>query len=348
MGEQASYPKVAQLRSVEEFRTRLRELGLDLPVDEACLTAAAGSPLAEPIEVGGFHLGNRWCIHPMEGWDANSDGSPSEHTLRRWRRFGLSGAKLIWGGEAAAVRLDGRANPNQLTALAQNRSGLAALLAELKAGHREQTGSLDGLLVGLQLTHSGRFSRPNEKTRAEPRIAYHHPLLDEKFEFDPADDSVVWTDAELEELIDEYVAAARVASEVGFQFVGQLGVWDWRTVVLVKRSGPGFCLSRYRYVYQDPSGAWGLWLPVESRLRYFGAFKDEDEAANAANYLGPKWCPAEFRVERVERRAGVITPTRPSARHVAAPTKCPARTRETVIRIEMADGRVEFLKPADL
>lgn len=219
MDEQASYPKVAQLRSVEEFRTRLEQLGLDLPVDETCLTAAAGSPLAEPMEVGGFHLGNRWCIHPMEGWDANSDGSPSEHTLRRWRRFGLSGAKLIWGGEAAAVRLDGRANPHQTTALAQNRSGLAALLAELKAGHREQTGSLDGLLVGLQLTHSGRFSKPNEKTRAEPRIAYHHPLLDEKFQIDPADDSVVWTDAELEELIDDYVAAARVASEVGFQFV---------------------------------------------------------------------------------------------------------------------------------
>ena len=86
MGEQPSYPKVAQLRSVEEFRTRLRELGLDLPVDETCLTATAGSPLATPIEVGGLQVGNRWCIHPMEGWDANRDGSPSEHTLRRWRR----------------------------------------------------------------------------------------------------------------------------------------------------------------------------------------------------------------------------------------------------------------------
>ena len=40
----------------------------------------------------------------MEGWDANRDGSPSAHTLRRWRNFGRSGAKLIWGGEAAAVR----------------------------------------------------------------------------------------------------------------------------------------------------------------------------------------------------------------------------------------------------
>jgi len=219
MGERASYPKIAQLRSVEMLRDRLTQLGLDLPVDESCETAEAGSPLAAPIEIGGFEVTNRWCIHPMEGWDANRDGSPSEHTLRRWRRFGLSGAKLIWGGEAAAVQLSGRANPNQTTALPENRAGLAALLAELQAGHREQTGSLDGLLVGLQLTHSGRFSKPNEKTRSEPRIAYHHPLLDEKFQIDPDDNAVVWTDDELEQLIDDYVAAARLAFEVGYQFV---------------------------------------------------------------------------------------------------------------------------------
>src|SRR5688572_32086945 len=99
----------------------------------------------------------------MEGWDANRDGSPSEHTIRRWRNFGLSGAKLIWGGEAAAVQPDGRANPNQTLATPDNRAGLAALLDALQRAHRERFGTLDGLLVGLQLTHSGRFSRPHGK-----------------------------------------------------------------------------------------------------------------------------------------------------------------------------------------
>src|SRR6188508_2567739 len=112
----SDYPKIAQLKTVEAFRARLRELDLDLPVDDTVLTAAQGSPLAQPIQIGPFLVGNRWCIHPMEGWDANRDGSPSDHTLRRWRNFGLSGAKLIWGGEAAAVRPDGRANPNQTLA----------------------------------------------------------------------------------------------------------------------------------------------------------------------------------------------------------------------------------------
>ncbi len=212
------YPKIAQLKTVAQFRARLAELELTLPVDDEILTDQQDSPLAQPIQVGPHRVGNRWVIHPMEGWDANPDGSPSALTLRRWRNFGLSGAKLIWGGEAAAVQPDGRANPHQTLATAENKAGLAALLAELLDAHRASLGSTDDLLVGLQLTHSGRFSRPNSK-RLEPRIAYHHPLLDPKFGIDPQDDSVVWTDEELLRLIDRFVAAARVAFDVGFQFV---------------------------------------------------------------------------------------------------------------------------------
>jgi 2,4-dienoyl-CoA reductase-like NADH-dependent reductase (Old Yellow Enzyme family) len=211
------YPKVAQLRTVEAFRLRLSELGVELPVDDAIQTAADGSPLAEPITIAGRRVGNRWCIHPMEGWDANRDGSPSEFTLRRWRHFGRSEAKLIWGGEAAAVQPAGRANPNQTLATPENRRGLRQLLDELYAGHREQTGGVDDLLVGLQLTHSGRFCKPIDKFA--PRIAYHHPLLDAKFGIDPQDSAVVLSDDELERLIDDYVTAAHLAWEVGFQFV---------------------------------------------------------------------------------------------------------------------------------
>jgi NADPH2 dehydrogenase len=219
MPDVTNYPKVAQLKNIAAFRARLAELRLDLPVDEHVLSAADGSPLAAPMQVGSFEVANRWCIHPMEGWDANRDGSPSEHTLRRWRNFGLSGAKLIWGGEAAAVRPDGRANPNQTLATEANRAGLAALLRELQNAHREAFGSLDGLLVGLQLTHSGRFCKPDDHHQSVPRIAYHHPLLDAKFKIDADDNSVVLTDVELEDLADAYFAAARLARDVGFQFV---------------------------------------------------------------------------------------------------------------------------------
>src|SRR5205823_8096079 len=36
--------------------------------------------------------------------------------------------------------------------------------------HKKSTGSVDGLFIGLQLTHSGRFCRPNAHDRPEPRI----------------------------------------------------------------------------------------------------------------------------------------------------------------------------------
>ncbi len=212
------YPKVAQFKDVESFRGRLAELRLDLPVDDKILSEAEGSPLAADMDFGGLRVGNRWCIHPMEGWDAGVDGTPTELTLRRWRNFGRSGAKLIWGGEAAAVQEDGRANPRQTLATPANRDGLAALLDAVRREHVQCFGTCDDLVVGLQLTHSGRFCRPYDK-QLEPRIAYHHPLLDSKFGIDPVNQDLVWSDEDLRRLIDNYVRAAGLARQVGFQFV---------------------------------------------------------------------------------------------------------------------------------
>jgi len=213
------YTKIAQLKTIELFRERLAELGLELPSDDSILTAEQGSPLAQPLRVGRFLVGNRWCIHPMEGWDANPDGSPSELTLRRWENFGKSGAKWIWGGEAAAVQPDGRANPHQTLATLENRPGLARLLETLVTAHRQHCGSTDDLLIGLQLTHSGRHSRPNQKHVPEPRVACHHPVLDARAGIEPDDDSRVWTDDDLFRLIDCYVDAAKMAHEIGYHFV---------------------------------------------------------------------------------------------------------------------------------
>ena len=210
--------KIAQLKDVSGLRERLNALGLDIPVDDAILTAAVGSPLDSKLSVGTFEVGNRWCIHPMEGWDATHDGHPTALTLRRWQRFGESGAKWIWGGEAAAVVPEGRANPRQTLATTENRDGLLQLRETVERAHLDKFGTVDDLLVGLQLTHSGRFSRPTESGPA-PRIAYHHPLLDPRFGISPHDRKSVLTDQELENLIEKFVGAARLAAEAGFRFV---------------------------------------------------------------------------------------------------------------------------------
>jgi NADPH2 dehydrogenase len=210
------FPKIGSLPDVAAFRAHLEQLGVSLPCDDAILTAPE-SPLAQPWQVAGRRVGNRFAIQPMEGWDGTEAGLPSPHTVRRWERFGTSGAKLIWGGEAVAVRHDGRANPNQLVLTQETCDGLAALRDALLAAHQARFETTDDLLIGLQLTHSGRFCRPNRGGRMEPRILYRHPILDRKFGIPP--DYPLMTDGEIRELIDAYHQAARRAAALGFDFV---------------------------------------------------------------------------------------------------------------------------------
>jgi NADPH2 dehydrogenase len=209
-----SYPRISSFKTAGELRTYLTEAGIDLKLDDH-LQVGTDAPLALPYRLAsGFTIGNRFCILPMEGWDGTTDGRPSELTFRRWRRFGASGAKLIWGGEAAAVRHDGRANPNQLLVSEKTLRDLAALREGLIAAHPGRT---DDLLIGLQLTHSGRYSKPNDKKRDEPRILYRHPILDRRLGIGP--DTPVLTDDDIKRLIDDFIAAARLAKRAGFAFV---------------------------------------------------------------------------------------------------------------------------------
>ena len=155
------YTRIARLKDANSFRTYTQSLEIDLPFDEILETGPM-SPLAQSYSLkNGRRIGNRFCVQPMEGWDGTPDGLPTEFTKRRWRNFGRSGAKLIWGGEAVAVRHDGRANPHQLIIQDHTLLGLEALRKGLVNVHQEQFGNTGDLYIGLQLTHSGRFARPN-------------------------------------------------------------------------------------------------------------------------------------------------------------------------------------------
>lgn len=211
----SDYPRMARFNSPAALRERLNELGLDLDLDDALLPAPQ-SPLAQALILpeDGFRIGNRWCIQPMEGWDATGDGKPTELTMRRWQRFGESGAKLIWGGEAVAVCPQGRANPNQLLINDANLRELERLRQRLVAAHTVRWGA-EGLLVGLQLTHSGRFARPQGPP--QPVILYHHPILDRRMGLDSS--YTLITDTQLDDLIGDFVRAGLLAQAAGFDFV---------------------------------------------------------------------------------------------------------------------------------
>src|SRR5271163_2785452 len=211
------YPKAGSFDSVAGFRNYLQSLGLDMPCDDI-VTYGSHSPLGSRLEFDGMTIGNRFAIQPMEGWDCERDGRPSENTRRRWRRFGSSGAKLRWGGEACAVRPDGRANPKQLVMAEHTQNDITELRRSVIIAHKEATGGEgDGVIIGLQLTHSGRFCKPYDNTKFESIIAYRHPLLDQKFGY-PEDRPII-SDDEIKRLIEDFVVAAKRAQQCGFDFV---------------------------------------------------------------------------------------------------------------------------------
>ena len=209
----SNYPKISKLKTAELFLDHLKSIDCELPFAD---TVDPTGALALEIKTKQGPIGNRFCILPMEGWDGTTDGRPTELTTRRWKNFGISGAKLIWGGEAVAVRPDGRANPNQLMMNESTVGEIAGLRKTLIDAHQDRFGNTENLSVGLQLTHSGRFARPNDKATIEPRTAYAHPILDKKFN---VAESALLTDDELKQLIDDFIAAAILAEKAGFTWV---------------------------------------------------------------------------------------------------------------------------------
>ncbi len=248
------YAKVAQFKSLSDFRVYLAAEKIDIPLAE--LPAAGKSALARAVSHNSRTIGNRWAILPMEGWDCTAEGAPSEFTRRRWLNFARSGAKLIYGTEAAAVIHSGRSNPRQLMAAEHTADALKIMCGDMRRAHREKFGSDDDLYIGLQLTHSGRYSHPNRADLLESVTAYSHPLLDKKF--NNSADNVV-SDEEVRNIIRHFVKAAVIARDAGFDFVdikhahGYLG---HEFLTACDRSGPygGSFENRTRFFREIAEG----------------------------------------------------------------------------------------------
>lgn len=200
-----SHHEMFAFRSSEKLLKKATDLGIELPFQQDL------SPLFDEILLGSRRIANRLTVQPMEGFDANADGSPSDLTFRRYRRFARGGSALIWF-EATSVVPDGRSNPRQLWLHALSVDGFTGLVAETRKEAIQSFGVDHAIYCVLQLTHSGRYSKP--KGKPQPHVAVYNPFLDEKRE-----NLHILSDKELDRLQENFVEAAFLARRAGFDAV---------------------------------------------------------------------------------------------------------------------------------
>ena len=197
-----------KFKDKEALLKKTKELKIDLPFSETI------DILFDKVEMGGKIIQNRFAVHPMEGFDADDNGTPGELCFRRYQRYASGGSGLIWF-EATAVVPEARTNPRQLWIHKENVDVFKQLVKETRKAAHHNFGNNHDVTLVLQLTHSGRYSKPTGKP--EPIIAHHSEILDPKHNL-PADCPLI-SDADLDVLQEKYVFAAQLAAEAGFDGV---------------------------------------------------------------------------------------------------------------------------------
>jgi 2,4-dienoyl-CoA reductase-like NADH-dependent reductase (Old Yellow Enzyme family) len=199
------------LKTYDDLRGDLAALKLELPISEN--TAVLGDKMV----IAGRELPNRFVIQPMEGVDGDPvSGAPTWLTNRRYRRFAEGGAGLIWA-EAVSVVPEGCSNAKQMRITEDNLDAYKRLVEDTKSVARAAFGH--ELQFVVQLTHSGRFSRPGGEVK--PLKIQHNPFLDQKLgmvDVEPVSDDY------LDRLQDEFVKAAKLAAAAGVDGVDMKAV----------------------------------------------------------------------------------------------------------------------------
>ena len=189
-----------RFKTKNEIIQKALALGFELPFSDDI------SPLLAPASIEGFSIANRLVVQPMEGYDSETEGSPSALTKRRYLRYAGGGSGIIWY-EAVAVSSDGRSNPYQLWINKNNSAVFTSLNDEVRRA-ADQVG-ISPLLV-IQLTHSGRYSKPDGK--AHPMVAALNQTLDKGVPY-------ILTDDDLKRIQGQYVSAAKLAADTGFDAI---------------------------------------------------------------------------------------------------------------------------------
>ena len=208
------------LHTLDDLRAELDRCALDLPVSDNLAV------LGEPVNLGGHVLPNRFIVQPMEGVDGDPvTGAPGELTERRYRRFAAGGSGLIWA-ESVAVTADGTSGARQMRITKDNLDSYKRLVEMMKQTALNEAGH--EVTCVIQLTHSGRYSRPNGVTT--PLTAQYNPELDRALGME---DVQPVSDDYLMRLQDSFVQSAKLMAEAGFDGVDMKAVHGYLVAELL-------------------------------------------------------------------------------------------------------------------
>ncbi|MDP8207074.1 MAG: hypothetical protein P9L92_10455 [Candidatus Electryonea clarkiae] len=194
-----------RFKNGEDLLKKADELGIELPF----LTTL--DPLFQTAQIGSKTIPNRLAVQPMEGFDSNDDGSPSELTFRRYRRYAMGGSGLIWF-EATSISQEGRSNPHQLMLTKDTISGFSELVKRTKQSAQDKFSNDHDPFLVIQITHSGRYSKPYGQLSG--KIVSTNPYLDI-----PEKNYTLFSDDEIDKVKDIYIEAAGLVYEAGFDAV---------------------------------------------------------------------------------------------------------------------------------
>ena len=190
--------------SPDQLRLYLEENGYTIPFSKDI--SPLGAKVGIRVPDGSVKtLKNALATHPMEGCDAETDGSPSELTRRRYARFSGSGAALVWA-EAISVVPEARTSDHQMMINENTAEAFRRLVADMKK---------NDVFAVAQLTHSGRFAKNSDTPHA--LFATRSAPFEAKRPQDVGVPTV--TDDYLDRLPEKFAKAAKLAEDAGFDAI---------------------------------------------------------------------------------------------------------------------------------
>lgn len=196
-------------KSAEELKKKAVELGIELPWSDSL------DLLFRPAVIDGVEVANRLIVQPMEGFDSDENGVPGELAFRRYGRYAAGGSGMIWF-EACSVVPEGRSNPHQMMITPQTVPTLKKLTDYIRKTAEETYGPQHRPFLVLQLTHSGRYSKPGGVFQA--KIFSQNTVLEDRG-LQTADSRTFYEDRDLDLIKSAYIQALRLAELAGFDAV---------------------------------------------------------------------------------------------------------------------------------